>query len=118
MRQFAESCSLEGMFHPARRPVLFRLRFRRLRLSGYSRAPLLSPVAADLPWQLFAELDRQLEAKGLFVKSGTLIDTSLIESRCQTARSRSGIPMPASPGVGNGASSATRRIWPSIRGRI
>ena len=31
----------------------------------------LALVAADLPERLFAELDRQLEAKGLFVKSGT-----------------------------------------------
>jgi IS5 family transposase len=33
----------------------------------------LSLVEADLPERLFAELDRQLEAKGLFVMSGTLI---------------------------------------------
>jgi transposase, IS5 family len=40
----------------------------------------LALVAADLPERLFAELDRQLEAKGLFVKTGTLIDASLIEA--------------------------------------
>ena len=40
----------------------------------------LALVAADLPERLFAELDRQLAAKGLFVKSGTLIDASLIEA--------------------------------------
>lgn len=40
----------------------------------------LALVAAGLPERLFAELDRQLEAKGLFVKSGTLIDASLIEA--------------------------------------
>jgi len=40
----------------------------------------LALVAADLPERLFAALDRQLEAKGLFVKSGTLIDASLIEA--------------------------------------
>jgi transposase, IS5 family len=40
----------------------------------------LAVVATDLPERLFAELDRQLEAKGLFVKTGTLIDASLIEA--------------------------------------
>src|SRR5512134_4114330 len=34
----------------------------------------LALVAADLPGRLFAELDRQLAAKGLLVKTGTLID--------------------------------------------
>ena len=33
-----------------------------------------------MPQRLFAELDRQLAAKGLFIKSGTLIDASLIEA--------------------------------------
>jgi IS5 family transposase len=37
-------------------------------------------VAAELPERLFAELDRQLAVKGLFVKSGTLIDATLIEA--------------------------------------
>jgi transposase, IS5 family len=37
-------------------------------------------VAADLPERLFAGLDRQLAAKGLFVKAGTLLDASLIEA--------------------------------------
>jgi transposase, IS5 family len=36
-------------------------------------------LAADLPERLFAELDRQLAA-GLFVKTGTLIDATLIEA--------------------------------------
>jgi hypothetical protein len=40
----------------------------------------LALVAAELPERLVAELDRQLEAKGLFVKTGTLIDASLIEA--------------------------------------
>ena len=40
----------------------------------------LALVAADPPERLFTELDRQLEAKGLFLKSGTLIDASLIEA--------------------------------------
>src|SRR5512143_1787237 len=40
----------------------------------------LALVAAGLPERSFAELDRQLEAEGLFVKSGTLIDASLIEA--------------------------------------
>jgi hypothetical protein len=66
----------------------------------------LALVAADLPERLFAELDRQLEARA-FVKSGTLIDASLIEADVKgrpprrKARSRSGIPMPGSPGVGH-----------------
>ena len=33
----------------------------------------LALVAADLPERLFAEVDRQLDAKGLLVKTGTLI---------------------------------------------
>jgi IS5 family transposase len=40
----------------------------------------LALVAAEVTERLFAELDRQLAAKGLFVKSGTLIDASLIEA--------------------------------------
>jgi IS5 family transposase len=40
----------------------------------------LALVAAGLPERLFAELDRQLAAKGLFVRAGTLIDASLIEA--------------------------------------
>jgi transposase, IS5 family len=40
----------------------------------------LALVEADLPERLFAELDRQLAAKGLFIKTGTLIDASLIEA--------------------------------------
>jgi IS5 family transposase len=40
----------------------------------------LALVAAEVAERLFAELDRQLAAKGLFVKSGTLIDASLIEA--------------------------------------
>jgi hypothetical protein len=32
-----------------------------------------------MPERLFAKLDRQLAAKRLFVKRGTLIDASLIE---------------------------------------
>ena len=40
----------------------------------------LALVAAELPERLFAALDRQLAAKGLFVKAGTLIDASLIEA--------------------------------------
>ena len=37
-------------------------------------------MAAELPERLFAALDRQLAAKGLFIKAGTLIDASLIEA--------------------------------------
>jgi IS5 family transposase len=40
----------------------------------------LALVEADLPERLFAELDRQLAAQGLFVKAGTLIDATLIEA--------------------------------------
>jgi IS5 family transposase len=40
----------------------------------------LALVAAELPERLFAALDRQLAAKGLFVRSGTLIDASVIEA--------------------------------------
>ena len=40
----------------------------------------LALVAAELPERLFAALDRQLAAKGLFIKAGTLIDASLIEA--------------------------------------
>jgi IS5 family transposase len=39
----------------------------------------LALVAADLPERLFAELDRQLDAKGLFVKTGT--STAVLPSR-------------------------------------
>jgi hypothetical protein len=40
----------------------------------------LALVAAEVPERLFAELDRQLAAKGLFVRSGTLIDATLIDA--------------------------------------
>jgi transposase, IS5 family len=39
----------------------------------------LALVAAEMPERSFAKLDRQLAAKGLFVKRGTLINASLIE---------------------------------------
>jgi IS5 family transposase len=40
----------------------------------------LALMAAGLPERLFAALDRQVAAKGLFVKSGTLIDATLVEA--------------------------------------
>jgi hypothetical protein len=75
----------------------------------------LALVAADLPGRLFAELDRQLAAKGLFVKV-TLIDASLFEADVKRPPKDEGEvaerdPTPVSPGGGSGASSATRRIW-------
>ena len=67
-----------------------RWSFRRLcgfGLTTRRRTPRRSAVPtgagggpAGLPERLFAELDRQLVAKGLFVKSGTLIDATLIEA--------------------------------------
>jgi transposase, IS5 family len=33
--------------------------------------------------QLLAELNRQLDARGLIVKTGTLIDASLVEADCR-----------------------------------
>jgi transposase, IS5 family len=43
-------------------------------------------VRRDLTERLLAELNRQLDAKGLVVKSGTLIDASLVAADCRRPR--------------------------------
>ena len=48
-------------------------------------------VRRDLTERLLAELNRQLDAKGLMVKTGTLIDASLVEADCR--RPRKGEPV-------------------------
>jgi IS5 family transposase len=40
-------------------------------------------VRRGLSERLLAELNRQLNAKGLMVKTGTLIDASLVEADCR-----------------------------------
>jgi transposase, IS5 family len=47
-------------------------------------------VRRGLAETLLAEFNRQLDAKGLIVKSGTLIDASLVEADCR--RPRQGVP--------------------------
>lgn len=50
--------------------------------------------------KLFAEITRQLEAKGLMVKTGTLVDATIIEARAKPPRSKDGEVSSVDPDAG------------------
>lgn len=64
--------------------VRFRARLRALGLYG----------------TLFAEVNRQLEAKGLMVKTGTLVDATIIEARAKPPRFKEGEVSAVDPDAG------------------
>lgn len=86
--------------------------------------------AVGLGEALFAEVGRQLDAAGFLVKSGTLIDATLVASAARTPPSGStpkgvasaapGIRRPIGPATARrgGCSSAIRRtlVWTRARG--
>ncbi len=77
---------------------------------------------AGLAEAAFAEVGRQLDARGLIVRSGTLIDATLMEAavsrrRAMPARSPSATRRPAGPRRTAPATSATRRTSRSTRAR-
>lgn len=80
-------------------------------------------VEAGMAETLFAEVARQLESKGTILKTGTLIDATLVEAAVHRPPVDEGEvserdPMPASPAVGRRASLATKPMSPSIRAAI
>lgn len=50
--------------------------------------------------KLFAEVNRQLEAKGVMVKTGTLVDATVIEARARPPRSKAGEVSAVDPDAG------------------
>lgn len=56
--------------------------------------------ALGLNEKLFAEVNRQLETKGLMVKTGTLIDATVIEARAKPPRSKEGSVSAVDPDAG------------------
>ena len=50
--------------------------------------------------KLFAEVNRQLAAKGLMVKTGTLVDATVIEARAKPPRSKEGMVSAVDPDAG------------------
>lgn len=56
--------------------------------------------ALGLYEKLFAEVNRQLEAKGLMVKTGTLVDATIIEARARPPRRKEGEVSPVDPDAG------------------
>ncbi|MEL6475661.1 MAG: IS5 family transposase [Pseudomonadota bacterium] len=50
--------------------------------------------------KLFAEVNRQLEARGLMVKTGTLVDATVIEARAKPPRSKEGEVSAVDPDAG------------------
>lgn len=50
--------------------------------------------------KLFAEVNRQLEARGLMVKTGTLVDATLIEARARPPRAKEGTVSSVDPDAG------------------
>lgn len=93
-------CELLGVWHGLSDPALEtaiadRISFRRFAgLSLHDRTPdhttlwrFRQELARDgLIEQVFAEIERQLEAKGLVLKRGTLIDASLVAARANPPR--------------------------------
>ena len=77
-------------------------------------------VAEDLMEKLFAELDRQLEAAGLMVKKGTMLDATLIATGLRALQRRARRPairMRPLPGARarQARPTATRRMSASTR---
>ena len=106
-------CLLLGVWHDLSDPALEhaiqdRLSFRRVTgLSLHDPVPDHSTLwrfrmelaKAGLAERVLTEINRQLEAKGLIVKHGTLIDASLVAARARPAsksRARDGEPGKAS----------------------
>jgi len=56
--------------------------------------------ALGLYEDLFAEVNRQLEVKGLMVKTGTLVDATIIEARARPPRSKEGEVSAVDPDAG------------------
>lgn len=56
--------------------------------------------ALGLYEKLFAEVNRQLEAKGLMVKTGTLVDATIIEARARPPRHKEGEVSRVDPDAG------------------
>lgn len=56
--------------------------------------------ALGLYEKLFAEVNRQLEAKGLMVKTGTLVDATIIEARARPPRRKEGEVSTVDPDAG------------------
>jgi len=56
--------------------------------------------ALGLYGKLFAEVNRQLEAKGLMVKTGTLVDATIIEARARPPRRKEGEVSAVDPDAG------------------
>ena len=97
-------CLLLGIWHDLSDPALEkaiadRLSFRRFAgLSLHDRVPDHSTLwrfrtelaADDLMERVFAEIVRQLDAKGLIVKRGTLIDASLVPAAARPPRKTTG----------------------------
>ena len=72
---------------------------------------------------LLVEINRQLDALGLMVRKGTLIDATLLKAAAKPPRPSEGEVSAVDPqaSAGHGArarpTSATRRIWRSTRAR-
>lgn len=87
----------------------------RLRAIGLSSCPPLALVETDLPKLLFAKFDRQLAARGLFVKAGALIDATLIKTGVKWAPKGEGDVSERDP---NADCFAQRRQWRSCSHRF
>jgi len=104
-------CLLLGIWHDLSDPALEaaitdRLSFRRFAgLSLHDGVPdhttlwrFRTELTEDgLMEQVFAEITRQLEAKGLIVKRGTLIDASLVTAAARPARKAAGAQSAVKP---------------------
>ena len=104
-------CLLLGVWHSLSDPALEkaiadRISFRRFAgLSLHDRTPdhttlwrFREELARDgLVDALFAEINRQLEAKNLILKRGTLIDASLVAARANPPRKPRGAEAPVKP---------------------
>lgn len=60
--------------------------------------------------RLFAELERQLDARGLLIKQGTLIDASMVTSAARRPRKEEGPTSPTDPDARFGADNDRRRF--------
>ncbi len=79
-------------------------------------------ASRDLSASLFAEINRQLDARGLMVRRGTLIDATLVEAQVSRPAGRSGEGSPETRrrrgrGAAARAISATRCMWRWMRAR-
>lgn len=104
-------CLLLGVWHDLSDPALEtaiadRISFRRFAgLSLHDRTPDHSTLwrfrqelaREGLVDQVFAEISRQLEAKNLILKRGTLIDASLVAARANPPRKPRGADAPSTP---------------------